>query len=279
MGNSELIDYTNLSPNHSCRKHAIDSIIIHCIVGQWTAKQGCDYFASTSRQASANYVVGKDGSIGLSVDEKYRAWTSGGTDGNGNPIRVNGISGADFDHRAVTIEVASDTKSPYAVTNAAYAALIDLCTDICRRNGIKKLLWAGNKKYVGTARQNMGAHRWFANKSCPGDYLYSRMGDIAKRVNERLEDDDMDQAKFNKMFMVAMDEYRNSLRDNDSSRYSEEARQWAINSGLMAGNGTTINGEPNMMWEDMISREQNVVVIKRLYDIIMERIKVMISNG
>jgi len=186
MSNSPLVTYTRLSKNKSTRKSEIDSIIIHCIVGQWTAKQGCDYFATTDRECSANYVVGKDGSIGLSVEEKYRAWCSGGSDKNGNPIRVNGISGADFDHRAIAIEVASDTAEPYAVTDAAYKALIELCADICKRNNIKELLWKGNKSYVGTAQQNMGAHRWFANKSCPGTYLYERMGDIASKVNAKL---------------------------------------------------------------------------------------------
>lgn len=187
MSNSPLVTYTKLSSDKSTRKSKIDSVIIHCIVGQWTAKEGCDYFASTERECSANYVVGKDGSIGLSVEEKYRAWCSGGTDKNGNPIRVNGISGADFDHRAIAIEVASDTKHPYAVTDAAYKALINLLVDICQRNDIKALLWKGDKKYVGKIdMQNMGAHRWFANKACPGGYLYSRMGQIASEVNKRL---------------------------------------------------------------------------------------------
>lgn len=173
MSNSKLVDYTRISPNKtSPRNHAIDTITIHCIVGQWTAKQGCDYFATTGRECSANYVVGKDGSIGLSVEEKDRSWCS---------------SSASNDNRAVTIEVASDTTHPYAVTDKAYAALLDLVTDICRRNGIKKLLWKGDKSLIGqVAKQNMTVHRWFANKACPGDYLYSRHSAIAAEVNKRL---------------------------------------------------------------------------------------------
>ena len=183
--NSPLVTYRNITKNKTTnRNHAIDTITIHCIVGQWTAKQGCDFFANTDRQCSANYVVGKDGSIGLSVDEKDRSWCSGGTDKYGNPIRINGISGSDNDHRAITIEVASDTSHPYAVTDEAYNALIKLVADICKRNGIKKLLWKGNKSLVGKINeQNMTVHRWFANKSCPGDYLYNRHGDIAAKVN------------------------------------------------------------------------------------------------
>lgn len=188
MSESPLVTYTNLTKNRtSPRNHAIDTITIHCYVGQVTAKQGCDFFATTPREVSANYVVGKDGSIGQSVSEKDRSWCSGGKDANGNPIRVNGISGSDNDHRAITIEVASDTTHPYAVTAAAYAALIDLVTDICKRNGIKKLLWQGNKSLVGQVdKQNMTVHRWFANKACPGDYLYNKHAEIAAEVNKRL---------------------------------------------------------------------------------------------
>ena len=102
--NSPLVNYTRITNNRtSPRRNKIDSIIIHCFVGQVTAQRGVDYFATTKSQSSANYVVGYDGSIGLSVPESDRAWTSGGKDKNGNPIRVNGISGSDFDHRAVTI--------------------------------------------------------------------------------------------------------------------------------------------------------------------------------
>ena len=185
MGYSPLVTYKNLTSKKSNRRSKIDTIIPHCYVGQVTAKEGCDYLASTDREVSANYVVGKDGSIGLNVDEDYRAWTSGGTDKYGNPIRVNGISGADWDHRAVTIEVASDTKPPYAVTDKAYKALIELIADICKRNNIKELKWEGNKSLVGKIdKQNMAVHRWFAPTECPGDYMYSKMGDIAKKVND-----------------------------------------------------------------------------------------------
>lgn len=173
MSNSSLVTYTNITRHKSSpRNDAIDTITIHCIVGQWTAKQGCDYFATTTRECSANYVVGKDGSIGLSVDEKDRSWCS---------------SSSANDNRAITIEVASDKTHPYAVTDAAYKALVKLCADICKRNGIKKLLWKADKSLIGQVdKQNMTVHRWFANKSCPGEYLYSRYGQIANEVNTLL---------------------------------------------------------------------------------------------
>lgn len=188
FSNSSLVTYKRISSNKtSPRKGKIDTITIHCYVGQVTAKQGCDYFATTSREVSANYVVGYDGSVGLSVDEKDRAWTSGGVDKNGNPIKVNGISGRDNDHRAVTIEVACETTHPYKITDAAYKSLINLVADICKRNNIKELKWKNDKSLVGKVnKQNMTVHRWFSATACPGQYLLDKHSDIAKKVNAKL---------------------------------------------------------------------------------------------
>lgn len=257
MGNSPLVTYVNLSPNCTKpRNHDIDTITIHCVVGQFTAKQICDLSNFTRYNAksgsSCNYAVGRDGSIGLCVDEANRSWCS---------------SNKANDHRAITIEVASDTSHPYAVTDAAYKALINLLVDICQRNNIKQLLWKGDKSLVGQVdKQNMTVHRWFANKACPGDYLYNRHGKIAEEVNKRLnaqniemEDDDMDVARFKELW----GEMRKELQDNDSGKWSEEARQWAISTGLIAGNGTEVNGEPNYMWADVLTREQFVTVLYR----------------
>ena len=119
--NSPLVSYTKLSPNHSGqRTHSIDRITPHCVVGQLSAESICGCFASTSRQASCNYGIGKDGKISLCVEEKNRSWCSSS---NAN------------DQRAITIECASDKSEPYAMNSAVYASLIKLCTDICQRNG------------------------------------------------------------------------------------------------------------------------------------------------
>lgn len=174
MSNSPLVDYTRISPNkNSPRNHKIDTITIHCVVGQCTAETLGNIFAPTSRQASSNYGVGTDGKIGMYVEEKDRFWCS---------------SNAANDNRAVTIEVASDTKHPYAVNDRAFAALLDLVTDICKRNGIKKLVWSTKKADRVNHKNgcNMTVHRDYANKSCPGDYLYNRHGEIAAEVNRRL---------------------------------------------------------------------------------------------
>ena len=174
MSNSPLVDYTRISPNkNSPRNHKIDTITIHCVVGQCTVETLGNIFAPTSRQASSNYGVGTDGKIGMYVEEKDRSWCSSNT--------AN-------DNRAVTIEVASDTKHPYAVNDRAFAALLDLVTDICKRNGIKKLVWSTKKADRVNHKNgcNMTVHRDYANKACPGDYLYNRHGEIAAEVNRRL---------------------------------------------------------------------------------------------
>lgn len=174
MSNSPLVDYTRISPNkNSPRNHKIDTITIHCVVGQCTVETLGNIFAPTSRQASSNYGVGTDGKIGMYVEEKDRSWCS---------------SSAANDNRAVTIEVASDTKHPYTVNDRAFAALLDLVTDICKRNGIKKLVWSTKKADRVNHKNgcNMTVHRDYANKSCPGDYLYNRHGEIAAEVNRRL---------------------------------------------------------------------------------------------
>ena len=186
--NSPLVNYTKISPNKTVnRKHKIDTITIHCVVGQCSVETLGNVFAPKSRQASSNYGIGPDGRIGMYCEEKDRSWCSGGKDLNGKVIRVNGISGSDNDHRAVTIEVASDTKAPYKINDKAMASLIKLVADICKRNGIKKLLWEGDKSLVGQIdKQNMTVHRWFSTKSCPGDYLYEKHGYIADEVNKLL---------------------------------------------------------------------------------------------
>ena len=173
MSNSPLVNYTKISPNSSNpRYHAIDTITIHCVVGQLSVETIGNVFAPASRQASSNYGIGSDGRIGMYVEEKNRSWCS---------------SSSSNDNRAITIEVASDTTHPYKVNDKAFAALLNLVTDICKRNGIKELKWQGDKSLIGQVdKQNMTVHRWFANKSCPGDYLYNLHGQIAKEVNARL---------------------------------------------------------------------------------------------
>lgn len=175
--NSSLVAYKRLSPNHSGqRTHAIDRVPPHCVVGQCTAEGLGDWFAKSSTQASSNYGIDKNGRVGLYVEEKNRSWC---TSSNAN------------DKRAVTIECASDTAEPYWINDKVYATLIKLCADICRRNGKKKLLWFSDKNktlnYTPKADEMViTVHRWFANKSCPGNWLYARLDDLASQVTKQL---------------------------------------------------------------------------------------------
>lgn len=171
--NSKLVNYTRISPNRSVnRNHKIDTVSIHCVVGQCSVETLGSIFASTSKEASSNYGIGYDGRIGMYVEEKDRSWCT---------------SSASNDNRAITIEVASDTYHPYRVNDVAYKSLIKLLVDICKRNGIKELKWKADKSLIGQVdKQNMTVHRWFSNKSCPGDYLYNLHGQIAKEVNAQL---------------------------------------------------------------------------------------------
>lgn len=175
--NSSMVVYTKLSPNHSGqRTHAIDRITPHCVVGQLSAESICGCFTSPSRQASCNYGIGTDGRVSLCVEEKNRSWCS---------------SSSANDQRAVTIECSSDKTEPYAMNDAVYTTLINLCVDICKRNGKKKLLWFADKNtslnYAPKSDEVvLTVHRWFANKSCPGKWLYDRLGDLAAKVTAAL---------------------------------------------------------------------------------------------
>ena len=175
--NSALVAYKQLSPNHSGqRTHSIDRITPHCVVGQCSAEELGDWFAQSSIEASSNYGIDKDGRVGLYVEEKNRSWCSSS---NAN------------DQRAVTIECASDTSEPYAFRDVVYKKLITLCVDICKRNGKKKLIWFGDKdKTLNYSPKSdemvLTVHRWFASKSCPGNWMYARMGDLADKVTAQL---------------------------------------------------------------------------------------------
>ena len=222
MSNSPLVTYTKRSPNHSGRRnHVIDTVSIHCMAGNASVETCGALFADPSRKASSNYGIGSDGRIALYVDEANRSWCT---------------SSASNDHRAITIEVANNGGAPdWPVSDKAYAALLDLLTDICRRNRIKKLLWRGDKSLIGQVdKQNMTVHRWFAAKACPGDYLYNRHGEIAAEVNRRLEGEEkpMDIAKLisemtNEQAYQLMQKAELHAKTIQEPSWSKEEGHWA----------------------------------------------------
>lgn len=224
--NSKLVNYTKFSPNHSGKRtHTIDRITPHCVVGQCSVERLGDIFAPTKRKASSNYGIGVDGRVGLYVDEDNRSWCSSS---NAN------------DQRAVTIECASDATAPYAFNATVYQKLVDLCVDICRRHGKTKLLWLGDKEKSLTYKPApnemvLTVHRWFANKSCPGDWMFARMGDLATKVTAAL----------------------NPPEEPDS--WAKKSCDKAIAKGVISGYGGGVYG-----WKDMVTREQLCVILDRL---------------
>lgn len=177
MSNSSMVSYKKLSPNNSGKRTMnIDRITPHCVVGQCSVETLGRIFSDKKRRASSNYGIGSDGRVGMYVPENKRSWCS---------------SSASNDQRAVTIECASDTKEPYTMNKKVYKTLVKLCIDICKRNGKNKLLWLGDKKktLAYSPKPNemvLTVHRWFANKSCPGNWLYSRLDSLAKAVTKEL---------------------------------------------------------------------------------------------
>lgn len=169
MSNSKLVNHTQYSPNcNKPRNKKITKIALHHMAGKLTVERCGAVFASASRQASSNYGIDTDGRVGLYVDEENRSWCT---------------SNRELDNEAVTIEVANDKPSnsgKWHVSDKALAKTIDLCTDICQRNGIKKLNFTGDKT------GNLVMHKWYAATTCPGPYLESKFPYIAAEVNKRL---------------------------------------------------------------------------------------------
>lgn len=167
MSNSSLVNYTKISPNRtSPRNHAIDRITIHHMAGNLSVETCGNVFAPSSRQASSNYGIDSDGRVGMYVEEKDRSWCS---------------SNKANDHRAVTIEVADDViGNGWHSSDKAMNKLVELCADICRRNGIARL------NYTGDTNGNLTMHKWFAATDCPGAYLESKFPWIAEQVNKIL---------------------------------------------------------------------------------------------
>lgn len=173
MSNSPLASYIAISPNSNARTHRISKITPHHMAGNLTVEQCGAVFASSARQASSNYGIGSDGRVALYVPEDRRSWAS---------------SSAWNDQRAVTIEVAnSSTGGEWPVSDAAWRSLVELCADICRRNGIERL------DYTGGTDGSLTEHRMYAATLCPGPFLHERMGRLADEVNAKLhgEEDDM----------------------------------------------------------------------------------------
>lgn len=166
MSNSGLVNYIRISPNRTIpREGTIKNIVIHHMAGNLTVETCGNVFAPRSRRASSNYGIGSDGRVGMYVEEKDRAWTTGNR----------------IDHSSVTIEVADDViGNGWHSSDKAMNKLVELCADICRRNGIARLNYTGGKS------GNLLMHKWYQATDCPGAYLESKFPWIASEVNKKL---------------------------------------------------------------------------------------------
>ena len=234
MSVSSLPIVTIPSPNQSgFRIKGIDRITPHCVVGQVTAEALGAWFAQPSTKASSNYGIDKDGRVGLYVPEDCRSWCS---------------SSAANDQRAVTIECASDTQPPFEMRPEVYETLVALCVDICRRNGKSRLLWIPDRDTALAYQPEpeemlLTVHRWFAKKSCPGDWLYDRLGDLAGRVCLELDPQD------------------GPFRDVSPDRPEAPYIAWAKEQGLVSGysDGTFRPDAP-------LTRAEAMVLLHRFYE-------------
>lgn len=230
--NSPLVTYTKLSPNHSGqRTHTIDRITPHCVVGQCSVETLGEFFANDDRNASSNYGIGTDGRIALYVEEKNRSWCS---------------SSYDNDQRAVTIECASDTAEPYTMNAAVYDALVRLCVDICQRNGKTRLIWISDREMalsydLEPEEMLLTVHRWFANKSCPGEWLFERLGYLAADVSAVL----------------------NPGTDKPGHDWSRDAIEWALSRGILRGR---TGGD--LALSDPVTREELVTMLYRAREVL-----------
>lgn len=240
---SPLVDYVKISPNRTpYRNAAIDTITLHCVVGHSTVESLGAWFSSPACSGSSNYGIDDAGRYGCYVPEDQRSWCT---------------SSKANDNRAVTIEIASDTYHPYKITDAAFEAIIPLVADICQRNKIKRLLWEADPRLIGQVKkQNMTVHRWFNNRPCPGDYIYDRYGEIARRVNEII--DPKEDIMTGEEIYKALCDYMSKMPSSD---YAKECNKKAIESGIFKDGDD--DGELDMPGM-FLTREQYVTTLDRM---------------
>lgn len=170
----------NCSIRNTKLKPSQFDFIPHCTAGMSSAEATATRFQRPDVKASATYCIGSNGDIVQNVPEEYRPWTTGGD------LNVNGVTGAMMDHHSFTFEIANTTLAPnYLMSAEAIASLVYLMTDICKRHGIKSVTWKDDKYFASDSRNYnvIAVHKWYARKSCPGNFLYSSMQNVADTVN------------------------------------------------------------------------------------------------
>jgi len=138
------------------------------MAGVLSLEQFGNIVTTPGRDMSANYAIDKDARVGLFCEEKDRSWCS---------------SSSWNDNRAITIEVSNSLygdATGWPISDKVYNKLIDLCVDICQRNGIKSL------EFTGDTNGSLTFHCMLAQTQCPGPWIKSHVQELCAKVNSRL---------------------------------------------------------------------------------------------
>ena len=246
--------------HHWYRTRAVSAVVIHhtaCIVQE--SRYVVQAWENSNPYTSSNYIIDVKGRITAVIPEELRPYTSSSW----------GLGDRDIDDRAITIECSNDDTSDWSLSEETFQALIKLLADIGERYNIH---WS----YTGDESGNIHAHRWYGATGCPGDWLYARFRMVSVLANEAMKkdddnnddggnDDNMTPEEFYQAWTEAWKEFRKTLQDNDSHEWSQDAREWAIDNGIVLGAGQDADGRDIYSWEDLVTREQMVVFLYRFF--------------
>lgn len=231
------------------------------------AQPKADVFFNTMNKASAqwgvNAILGDfhlgEGRILVTLDLKARPWGCGsGKKGSWNNTKIQWEVCEPAGHTyAGGTMVAYNTAKNQAYFDRMWKMLVAWNVYCVVKLGYPV---SGISDHAESYRAGYGSNhsdmgQWLPKHGKSMDALRAEV----QAILENEEDEEVDLAQFKELWH----QMRKELQDNDSSTYSEQARQWAVENGLIAGNGTTVDGQPNYMWEDIPTREQLVTVLFR----------------
>lgn len=173
----------------------------------------------------------------------------------------------------IQCEICEDNLGDPVYFEKVYREVVELTAYLCNLygfdphgtvtyNGVKVpvILCHQDSYRLGLGSNHGDVLHWFPKFGKSMQTVRDDVSALLAGVNtSKEEDEDMDVARFKELW----NEMRKELQDNDSGKWSEEARQWATSTGLIAGMGVLPNGEQNYAWADILTREQMVVLLYR----------------
>lgn len=222
----------------------------------------------TEHQAGLNCWVGKlaDGSVTTiqTMPWNYRPWGCGsGKNGSCN----NGW---------IQFEICEDALNDRDYFNKVYKEACEITAYLCKMFNIDPhgtvkygninvptILCHQDSYQLGLGSNHGDVLHWFPKF---GKTMNDVRNDVATLLNQQtneMEDDDMTDERVKEICKDVITEQRKALQDNDCGTWSQEARDWAISCGLIAGSGALPDGQPNYMWADQLTREQAAALFYR----------------